>query len=255
MSSLLIRKRNDEAMQLTATVLSRMNKKVVNTHPFSPKSINLLKQKMKTVHVKSGEHLFHVGDVVDHLYYIIEGTVKLYKCTEDGKILTLNYYEADDMFGDYMSIEKHGVMESAKAMDDSVVGLIDKVHIEEILWQNREISLEFTKWIRLAQQLTQTKLRDLMFFGKNGALASILIRLTNTYGSQEGDIWRITKKFTHDEIANLIYTPRETATRMINQLKKDGLIHYEKGYITIYNLAGLRQICHCEDCPLQACRL
>jgi CRP/FNR family cyclic AMP-dependent transcriptional regulator len=240
MSSLLIRKRNDEAMQLTATVLSRMNKKVVNTHPFSPKSINLLKQKMKTVHVKSGEHLFHVGDVVDHLYYIVEGTVKLYKCTEDGKILTLNYYEADDMFGDYMSIEKHGVMESAKAMDDSVVGLIEKVHIEEILWQNREISLEFTKWVHLSQQLTQTKLRDLMFFGKNGALASTLIRLTNTYGVQVGDIWEITKKFTHDEIANLIYTPRETVTRMINQLKKDGLIHYVR--IVHYKCAGCKKM-------------
>ncbi|MGM0875565.1 MAG: Crp/Fnr family transcriptional regulator [Bacillota bacterium] len=240
---------------MTATILKMTNEKVVNTHIFSKDSINVLMQKMKTVHVKSGDYLYSEGDLVDKLYYILEGTINLYKGTEDGKILTLNYFEADDMFGEYMSNGKYGVMENAKAIEDSVVGVIEKNEIEELLWQNRSFSFEFTKWVSYSQMLTQTKLRDLMFFGKNGALASMLIRMTNTYGKQNGDIWKITKKFTHDEIACLIGTPRETVTRMLNQLKKDGLIQYEKGYVTVFSLAGLRQICRCEDCPLQVCRL
>jgi CRP/FNR family transcriptional regulator, cyclic AMP receptor protein len=240
---------------MTATVLKMTNKKVVNTHIFSIDSINLLKQKMKVVKVQNGDYLFSEGDVVEKLYYIIEGTINLYKGTEDGKILTLNYFEADDLFGDYMSSGKHGVMENAKAIGDSVVGVIEKHDIEELLWQNRDFSIEFTKWVRYSQMLTQTKLRDLMFFGKNGALASALIRMTNTYGKQDGDVWKITKKFTHDEISCLIATPRETVTRMLNQLKKDGLIQYDKGYLTVFHLEGLRQICRCEECPLQVCRL
>lgn len=116
-------------------------------------------------------------------------------------------------------------------------------------------SIEFTKWVSYSQQLIQTKLRDLMFFGKNGALASAIIRMTNTYGMQKDGKWEITKKITHDEIACLIGTPRETVTRMLSQLKKDGLIQNEKGYINVIDLAGLRSICRCEDCPLHVCRL
>ncbi|WP_338788607.1 Crp/Fnr family transcriptional regulator [Metabacillus sp. FJAT-53654] len=240
---------------MTATVLKMTNEKVVNTHIFSKDSINILKQKMSTIHVRSGDYLYYEGDSIDKIYYILVGSINLYKSTEDGKILTLNYFEADDMFGDCTSNSKRGSMENAKAIEDSVVGVIDKHDIEILLWENRNFSMEFTKWVSFSQQLTQTKLRDLMFFGKNGALASVLIRMTNTYGIQEGDMWRITKKFTHDEISSFIGTPRETVTRMLNQLKKDGIIQYEKGYLTVYNLNSLRQICRCDDCPLQVCRL
>lgn len=241
---------------MTATVLKMTNDNIVNTHIFSLDSINQLKQHMKKIHVQSGDYLYYEGDVVDKLYYILEGSINLYKGTEDGKILTLNYFEACDMFGDYHSTGNRGAMENAKAIEDSIIGMIDRQDIEILLWKNRTFSIEFTKWISYSQMLTQTKLRDLMFFGKSGALASALIRITNTYGrKQSRQTWEITKKFTHDEISCLIGTPRETVTRMLNQLKKDGIIKYDKGYLTVINIEGLRQICRCEECPLQVCRL
>lgn len=235
--------------------IKKKNHQIANTHIFSIESINLLKQHMKIVKLQSGDHLFIEGDRVNNLYFVIEGTITLYKSTEDGKILTLNYYEADDMFGEYPSDEKTRAMESAKAMEDVVVGIIDIHDIEICLWNHRDFSIEFTKWVSYSQQLTQTKLRDLMFFGKNGALASVIIRMTNTYGLQKEGKWEITKKFTHDEIACLIGTPRETVTRMLSQFKKDGLIEYERGFISVIDVEGLRGICRCEDCPLHVCRL
>jgi|GEM_PF-1882356 len=235
--------------------VKKKNHLIANTHIFSIESINLLKQHMKIVKVQSGDHLFIEGDRVNKLYFVIEGTINLYKSTEDGKILTLNYYEANDMFGEYPSDEKTRAMESARVMEDAVVGTIDMHDIEIFLWKYRDFSIEFTKWVSYSQQLTQKKLRDLMFFGKNGALASVIIRMINTYGIQKSNKWEITKKFTHDEMACLIGTPRETVTRMLNQLKKDGLIEYEKGYINVIDLPGLRSICRCEDCPLHVCRL
>lgn len=241
-------------MMMTTCVKER-NEGVKNTNFFSIDSLNLLKKNMKLMTFKSGDHIFFEGDHVNSLYYVVEGTINLYKATEDGKILTLNYFEEDDLFGDYPPNAKNKTRENAKALEDSVVGMIDQHDVELLLWEHRDFSIEFTKWVSHSQQLTQTKLRDLMFFGKNGAMASVIIRMTNTYGKQQGNKWEITKKFTHDEMSCLIGTPRETVTRMLSQLKKDGLIDYDKGYITVFDLNGLKNICRCEDCPLQICRL
>ncbi|MDQ0229826.1 CRP/FNR family transcriptional regulator [Metabacillus malikii] len=231
------------------------NQLVVNTHIFSADSLTELKKRMKSIHLKSGEYLYSEGEMIENMYFIIEGALTLYKSTEDGKVLTLNYYESGDLFGGYVSNGSHGAMENAKAIEDSTIGIIEKPDIELLQWQNRNFAIEFTKWVSYSQTLTQTKLRDLMFFGKNGALASALIRMKNTYGVHVNGVWEITKKFTHDEIACLIGTPRETVTRMINQLKKDNLLTYDKGFITILDVDGLRTICSCEDCPVQVCRL
>ncbi|PAD69692.1 hypothetical protein CHH83_06600 [Bacillus sp. 7586-K] len=233
----------------------KANEKVVNTHFLSKNSMDELKQRMNTIHLRAGEYLYSEGEKVNKLFYLVKGTITLYKSNDEGKVLTLNYYTKDDMFGDDMSHDDGRAMENAKAIEDSVIGVIEKQEIEMLLWRNREFSIEFTKWVSYSQLLTQTKLRDLMFFGKNGALASVLIRMTNTYGIKNDEKWDITKKFTHDEIACLIGTPRETVTRIINQYRKDGLVAYDKGYITILNLEGLRSICKCEDCPMQVCRL
>lgn len=237
------------------TFEKKRNEEVKNTNIFSSNSINLLKKHMNIVNIKRGDHIFFEGDQVHSLYYVFKGTINLYKSTDDGKLLTLNYFEAEDLFGEYPSTAKGRARENAKATEDSVVGMIDMNHLELLLWQDREFSMEFTKWVSYSQQHTQTKLRDLMFFGKQGALASVIIRITNTYGTQYGHKWEITKKFTHDEMACLISTPRETVTRMLNQFKKEGLIEYDKGYMTVIDLDGLRNICRCEDCPIQICRL
>ncbi|XQY91186.1 helix-turn-helix domain-containing protein [Metabacillus sp. HB246100] len=67
--------------------------------------------------------------------------------------------------------------------------------------------------------------------------------------------YRRNKKITFKENARLIGTLREAITRMLDQLKKDRIIHYTSGYLTITDLEGLRKIYHCADCPLQVCRL
>ena len=99
------------------------------------------------------------------------------------------------------------------------------------------------------------KLRDLLLYGKNGALAAILIRISNTYGINKNDKIVISKRFTNIELAKLIGATRETVSRLLTGFKQDGLIHYNYGNIEILNVNGLKEINQCENCPLEICRL
>ncbi|MGG3890899.1 Crp/Fnr family transcriptional regulator [Metabacillus fastidiosus] len=226
-----------------------------NSYIFSEESIKNLKNIMYEKKVKRSCFIFEEGDKADKLYFLYEGKVNISKVMTDGKIISFFQFNRFDLFGEYGYIEGKKNSFSAKTLTDCRVGIIFQKDLDILLWQDRKISLEFMKWLAYMRQLTETKLRDLLFFGKSGALASTLIRIANMYGRKDEEAIYITKKFTNGEIADLIGATRETVNRMLNQLKRESVIRDEKGFLIILNIDKLRNLCHCEGCPKYVCRL
>lgn len=241
-------------MKVTCPI-STMNKGGYNTQSFSKNNFIKLEELMYEQQVKRGETIYWEGNESNHIYYLKSGAVKLTKSSDEGKDLVLYHFQAGDLFGELHDDSHPQNSFSAEAMTDCSLGIIQQKDLETILWQNGDLAIEFMKWMGYMQRFTQTKLRDLMFFGKHGALASTLIRIANTYGVEEGSSIRMTTKFTNTELADLIGATRETVNRMLNQLKKDKIIAYDGGAILIEDLDKLKAICHCEGCPKSICRL
>ncbi|TLS38981.1 Crp/Fnr family transcriptional regulator [Pseudalkalibacillus caeni] len=241
-------------MKLTCP-FSAINQGSENTQSFSKENLALLQDAMYEQFYPKGSTVFWEGDESDKLFFIKNGVVKLTKTTDDGKDLVLFHFQTGDMFGE---LEDHNHMVysfNAEAIADCTVGIIQQRDLETLLWQHGDLAIQFMKWMGYMQRFTQSKLRDLMFFGKNGALASTLIRMANPYGIQDGSKVRFATKFTNTELAELIGATRETVNRMLNQLKKDKIIDYENGSIVILNLDHLKGVCHCDGCPKDICRL
>ncbi|MFZ3577273.1 Crp/Fnr family transcriptional regulator [Virgibacillus sp. DJP39] len=236
------------------SVVSKLAVETNTTH-FSSTCFKKLQEIMYTEKYSSGSTIYWEGDPNENLYFLIEGNVKLTKLSEDGKDLTMYYFFPGDIFGEFDPHQKQISVFTAEAMDACVIGVIQQKDLEVLLWQNGDLAIEFTQWMSHMQHYTQLKVRDLLFHGKNGALASMLIRASNTYGVKTGSSIRITKKFTNNELANLIGATRETVNRMLSKFKRDQLIRYENGQIEILNLAELKNLCRCEECPLGICRL
>lgn len=230
---------------------------IQNSTAFSKKSLYILKAMMHVERVSKGSNLFNEGDPADSLYFLLEGTIRLTKGTDDGKDLALFYFQSGDLFGefDHNHFSQSTRTFSAKAMRYCEVGVIKKEDLEVALCQNSDFGIEFINWMAYMQRFMQLKLRDLMFYGKMGALASTLIRIANTFGTRQKNSISITEKITNAELASMIGATRETVNRMLNQLRSDGIISLNKGSLVILNLERLKEICHCEDCPLNICRL
>lgn len=226
-----------------------------NTTHLSSKCMKKLHDNMYVEKFSSEARIFWEGDPNDKLFFVLEGTVKLTKLSEDGKDLTLHYFFPGDLFGEFDPMHKQTSALTAIAADECVIGVIQQADLEVLLWQDGDLAIEFAQWQSHMQHYTQLKLRDLLFHGKNGALAAMLVRAANTYGIKSGNRVVISKKFTDSELANLIGASRETVNRMLKSFKKDGMIKCEQGIIEILNLAALKKLCHCEECPVGICRL
>ncbi|MFD1773071.1 Crp/Fnr family transcriptional regulator [Paenibacillus rhizophilus] len=226
-----------------------------NTNCFSEQNFNRLLVTMKERLVPEGSHLFWEGDYSDKLFYIKRGRVKLTKSTDEGKELILYMYQAGDMVGqaDPFFSTKHSF--TAEVIEESEVGVIEHKDLEILICQHCDFAIDFMKWMGIHHRLTQTKFRDLMMYGKPGALCSTLIRLSNTYGEKNGESILINKKITHTDLSNMIGATRESVNRMLSDLRKKDAVEYENGMIVIKDLEMLQDICHCELCPNEICRI
>ncbi|GFN33524.1 Crp/Fnr family transcriptional regulator [Paenibacillus xylaniclasticus] len=228
---------------------------VRNTECFSADSLSKLKQIMYESKASSGTFLFREGEKADKLYYIHSGRIKITKSSDEGRQFILYMYQEGDMFGQVDPFRQSTQVFNAEVIEDSIIGVIRQKDLEVLLWQNGDLAVEFMKWMGLVHRMTQTKFRDLMMFGKHGALCSLLIRLGNTYGMEHNGHIVITKTHTNTELADMIGATRESVNRMLSELRKIDAISIEQSRIVIKDLQYLRDICHCEGCPKDICRM
>jgi len=225
----------------------------------APKQFERLESLMVPMRIPAGGFLFWEGDEAEHVYYIRSGRVKLRKSTEDGKEYIFSILQAGDLIcefaGNQMSLQ-HGF--TAEVTDNAEIGVITRHDLEAAMRQDGELAFGFMGWMAYHHRVTQSKFRDLLLFGKPGALASTLIRLSNSFGVAEAYGIRIDMKLTHAELADFIGATRESVNRMLNEFKEKEILDFRYGKIIIRSLSALQKICRCNTCPTcpeEICRI
>lgn len=209
------------------------------------------------IKIEKGNHIFHEGESAGELYFVKNGSIQISKETENGKELTFRVCGKKSIIGEcalFSPSTPHST--TAKAITNCDLLILSKQSLEMILTEQPSLMIEYLKWLQNENLKNQSLIRDLVIHGKKGALFSTLIRLTNTYGKKVDDAHiLIDLQLTNTEIANLCSTSREMINRMLNDLKKQNVISFEKGYITVLDLEYLKQEIACENCPTTICRI
>ncbi|UVI27545.1 Crp/Fnr family transcriptional regulator [Paenibacillus spongiae] len=232
-----------------------MNKMEGIVPVLSEDSYEKLKSIMYTRNMEKGSYLFRESDAADKLFFIIQGRVRTTKTSDSGRVFTMYLHQQGDLVGQMDPFQDSVHNFSAEVTENSRIGVIQRKDLEVLLWQHSDLALEFMKWMGLMHRMTQTKFRDLMMFGKTGALCSLLIRLGNSYGTEKDGRIHIGLKMNNTEMADMIGATRESVNRMLGDLKKDQVIENNDGYVIINDINYLRDICHCENCPKAICRM
>ncbi|RHW39871.1 Crp/Fnr family transcriptional regulator [Lysinibacillus yapensis] len=209
------------------------------------------------IKIEKGNHIFHEGESAEELFLVKKGTIQISKETENGKELTFRVCGKNSVIGEstlFAPTTAHTT--TAKAINHSELITISKRSIEMILTEQHALMIEYLKWIQVENLKNQSLIRDLVIHGKKGALFSTLIRLSNSYGKAIGpNQVFIDINLTNTDIANMCATSREMINRMLNDLKKQNVITFEKGYITILDLEHLKHGICCDECPISVCRI
>ena len=191
--------------------------------------------------------IFHEGDYGDTLYIIKSGRIKIAKVSIDGREKTLTILQTGDFFGEMAIFDNLPRSATAEAIDHDIKLLsISKSDFERLIHENPTIALmimrDLTRRIRQVNQ----QVEDLAFKDVHGRVASTLFNLLEAEQKQSDkgakDKKEISLKMTHQDLANMVGSSRETVTRALNRLQDEGIIAISHQQIKILKPDSLSDV-------------
>lgn len=162
----------------------------------------------------------------DYLYLLCNGRVKIARVSDQGREVTLYLVEPGQLFGEAALTEAgafYGVM--AETLEDSLVCAFRRSDFMEACAGTPEASLELMKVVNERRAIAESKIADLVFLDVPKRLAKLLLRLYDQADARRSD-GLIAAKFTHQELANMVGSTRETTTLVLNEFKRQGSIDF-----------------------------
>ncbi len=182
------------------------------------------------------------GDPGEHVFFIQGGRIKCSKVSRDGKELTLTYVAAGEFFGELCVLEGSPREEMAEAMKNSIITVLPRERIRNLLMTRPAIAFRFIKVVGERRRLVEQKIEHLVFRDVHAKLAALLIELGKEYGKETEDGLQIDQKITHQEMANLIGSTRETISLTLAAFKRKELVQLFGRTVVLTDIDGLQAL-------------
>jgi CRP-like cAMP-binding protein len=168
-----------------------------------------------------GAVIFEEGTLGDYMYLIQEGQVKVTKMSEDGREKILEILGPGDFFGEMSVLDREPRSASIKTTRACLLLALSRHDFLGLLRQNPDMSMALV--VELSRRLRDAdeQIRGLLFERVEGRTRRLLQRLAREDAPDQPD--RVaTPAITHQQLADLVGTSRETVTRVIKELKDEG---------------------------------
>lgn len=183
-----------------------------------------------------GEFLFFEHDLVDKIYIISSGRIKLSKLSANGKELTLGFAVNDAVFGEEALFSDELYTMNAEVVDESCVTICSKDDMEELFLNNPQIAVKVIRSLSKKLSHSTKQMSDLAFRNVRERLLSTLQSLAENYGHKTESGWMIDFQLTHNELASIINASRVTVTHTLTNLRDEGLVTIDDRQIFLHNL-------------------
>ena len=192
--------------------------------------------------VQKGVKLFQEGDLGAGVYVMCTGQVKLSCTSKDGRTLIFKIAMPGDVLGLSAVMSESSYEVTAEVIQPAQVKSIAKNVFLAFLHHHGEASLHAAKSLSEEYKVAFFDARRLALSGSAaGRLASVLLDWGKASSCGKADM-RFTMALTHEELANLTGSSRETVTRMLARFKRDKLIQVRGSSVMIVDPARLEQL-------------
>jgi CRP-like cAMP-binding protein len=156
----------------------------------------------------------------DYMYVIREGRVKVTKASDDGREKIMNFLDEGSFFGDMALLTGEVRSASVKTLEASRLLALSRRDFMDLLRQSPDLALAVIEELTNRLRETNEQASSLSFQGVKERTRGLFERIAQVDVTCGGR--RLTPALTHQQIADMIGTSRETVTRAVKQLKEDG---------------------------------
>lgn len=198
----------------------------------------------KTQHYPKGTFIFHAGGAGSHVYFLRRGRVKIYQLSPAGREVILWFCFSGEMFGMAEVTRGDGRVVNAQACEDSEALCVPKEQFNAFLESHPKIALLIMHVLSCRLRVLGEVLVNLASDDVNTRLAKLILRLGARYGKRVGTEVHLDIHLTHQEMADMIGTTRQTVTSALGHLKRQGILSMGNRRILIESEELLSELTH-----------
>lgn len=193
-------------------------------------------------HYHKDNFVFLEGDPGEALFILKDGLIKLTKRTEDGREHILHFIHPGEVFAEVVLFDGGDYPASAEVQQDSVVGSVRNGDMEKLISANPEIAISMLGIMARRLRIAQDKAMNLALNDVRRRLIFILLEFASQHGIIKKEEIVIKISLTNQELANMVGTTRETANRILGDLKKANVLEINRQQIIIKDRQKLRDL-------------
>lgn len=180
------------------------------------------------------EALFHQGDPGEEFMILTDGSVKVELMNSEGKELTLTILTPYQFLGELALLDDVPRSATVVSMEQSVLLSINKRDFARLLESFPRMSIPMLRQLTRRVRVLTDDIASMAFLDSYSRVTRKILNLGEEMGKEtpEGHIF-IDRPLTHQQLANLVGTTRETVTKILNEMKDNGLLDIRKHRITI----------------------
>ncbi len=171
--------------------------------------------------------VFFENEEGDTFFCIVDGRIKVTILGDDGREVILSVLGRGDFFGEMALLDNEPRSATAIAVEDTELLSLHRNDFQSVLSDNRSIMSALIKVLAARLRRANHQISTLALLDVYGRVARVIVDTARDEGKRLKDGRIAFRRATHQEIANRIGTTRETVTRMLKDLERQGLIHIE----------------------------
>lgn len=187
-----------------------------------------------------GELLYSPPQPMETLFILKQGRVRIFRLSTEGRALTTAIITPGTIFGEMLLLGQQMHDNFAEALDDVTVCVMSRSDVQRFLVSDARIAARITGILGSRVSQLERRLSDTVFKSVPQRVASTLCLLADD--EHQGRLGRgIQIQLTHEQVAALAGTSRETTTKILNEYADRGLVRLGRGRITITDLPRLAE--------------
>lgn len=190
---------------------------------------------------KKGEYIFLPGEFADKIFFIMEGRVKIGTYSSQGKEITKAVISDGEVFGELPLAGEEKRRNFALTMEKTTVCVLSVPQMKNLMREHSPLNLFFMKLMGNRMLEMERRLESLVFKDSRTRVIEYLKNLCETKGQRVGYEWVVRKFLTHQEIANLTATSRQTVTTVLNELEGKEILTYNRRRLLVRDLEALEK--------------
>ncbi|MCB0644485.1 MAG: Crp/Fnr family transcriptional regulator [Phaeodactylibacter sp.] len=202
---------------------------------FCPKKLSMGEQHVEKLY-KKGEYIYLPDESADKIYFLDEGRVKIGTYSESGKEITKAILTKGEVFGELSIVGQETRRDFAVAMEKTTLCIVHVQDMKELIRDHSGLNLFLMRIMGSKMLEMEQRLESLVFKDSRTRIIEFLRNLALKRGQRVGYEMLVRKFLTHQEIANMTATSRQTVTTVLNELRNKNILTFNRRRLLIRDM-------------------